>query len=106
MFDEEGSKIVQKLMDKAKAKNVTMTLPVDFITGDKFDEKATVGQATVKEGIKGNNLVAVYYLRRRRLCFWFGLFVCLSVCPSDYSQTCERILTKFFGGVGHGSRTK
>ena len=22
--------------------------------------------------------------------------VCLSVCPSDYSQTCERILTKFF----------
>ena len=32
--------------------------------------------------------------------------VCLSVCPSDYSQTCERILTKFFGGVGHGSRIK
>ena len=32
--------------------------------------------------------------------------VCLSVCPSDYSQTCERILTKCFGGVGHGSRTK
>ena len=47
-----------------------------------------------------------YLCRRRRLCFWFGLFVCLSVCPSDYSQTCERILTKFFGGVGHGSRTK
>jgi len=32
--------------------------------------------------------------------------VCLSACPSDYSQTCERILTKFCGGVGHGSRTK
>ena len=31
------------------------------------------------------------------------LSVCLSVCPSDYSQ---RIMTKFFGGVGHGSRTK
>ena len=57
LFDEEGSKIVQKLMDKAKAKNVTMTLPVDFVTGDKFDEKATVGQATVKDGIKGNNMV-------------------------------------------------
>ena len=39
----------------------------------------------------------VYYLRRRRrLCFRCGLFVCLSVCPSDYSQTCERILTNFF----------
>ena len=24
--------------------------------------------------------------------------VCLSVCPSDYSQTCERILTKFLEG--------
>jgi len=34
------------------------------------------------------------------------LSVCLFVCPSDYSQTCERILAKFFGGVGHGSRTK
>ena len=34
------------------------------------------------------------------------LSVRLSVCPSDYSETCERILTKFFGGVGHGSRTK
>jgi len=32
--------------------------------------------------------------------------VCLSVCPSDCSQNCERILTKFFGGVGHGSGTK
>jgi len=32
--------------------------------------------------------------------------VCLSVCPLDYSQTCERILMKFFGGVLHGSRTK
>ena len=32
--------------------------------------------------------------------------VCLSVCPSDYSQTCERILTKFFVRVGHDSRTK
>ena len=37
---------------------------------------------------------------------FFVRSVCLSVCPSDYSQTCERILTKFFGGVGHGSRTK
>ena len=44
-----------------------------------------------------------YLRRRRRLSFWCGLFV----CPSDYSQTCERILTKFYVGVaGHGSRTK
>jgi len=27
--------------------------------------------------------------------------VCLSVCPSDNWKSCERILTKFLGGVGH-----
>jgi hypothetical protein len=57
LFDEEGSKIVPKLMEKAKAKKVTITLPVDFVTGDKFDEKASVGQATVAAGIKGSAMV-------------------------------------------------
>jgi len=47
-----------------------------------------------------------YYLRRRSLCFYFGLFVCLSVRPSDNWKSCERILTKFLGGVGHGPGTK
>jgi len=46
-----------------------------------------------------------HYVRRRRLCFHFGLFVCLSVCPSDNWKSCERILTKFLGGVGHGPGT-
>jgi len=31
------------------------------------------------------------------------LSVCLSVCPSDNWKSCERILTKFLGGVGHRS---
>ena len=31
--------------------------------------------------------------------------VCLSVCPSDNSKSCERTLTKFLGGVGHGPGT-
>ena len=39
-------------------------------------------------------------------CFHFGLFVCLSVRPSDNWKSCERILTKFPGGVGHGPGTK
>jgi len=42
------------------------------------------------------------YLHRRRLCFYFGLFV----CPSDNWKSCERILTKFLGGVGHSPGTK
>ena len=53
------------------------------------------------------NVINRYYLRRSSAEVMFLVrSVCLSVCPSDYSQTCERILTKFFGGVGHGSRTK
>jgi len=40
-----------------------------------------------------------FYLRRSRLYFWFGLFVCLSVCPSDNGKSCERILTKFLEGA-------
>ena len=51
LYDEEGSKIVQKLVEKAKANNVTITLPVDLVTGDKFAETATVGNATVESGI-------------------------------------------------------
>jgi len=45
-----------------------------------------------------------YYLRRRRLCFRFRLFVllfCLFVWPSDNWKSCEQILTKFLGRVGH-----
>lgn len=51
LFDEGGSKIVQKVMDKAKAKNVQIHLPVDVVTGSKFAEDAVVGAATVQSGI-------------------------------------------------------
>jgi len=51
LYDEEGSKIVQKLMDKAKANNVQIHLPVDFITGDKFAEDAAVGTSSVADGV-------------------------------------------------------
>jgi len=55
----------------------------------------------------------LHYLLRMRLCFYFGLFVCLFACllvclsvhPSDNWKSCELILTKFLGGVGHGSGT-
>lgn len=56
MFDQEGAKIVQKLMDKAKEKNVQIHLPVDFVTADKFAEDATVGAATLESGIGADAL--------------------------------------------------
>ena len=33
------------------------------------------------------------------------MFSLRSVCPSRNSKSCERILTKFLGGVGHGPGT-
>lgn len=51
MFDEEGAKIVRNLLDKAKKNNVQIHLPCDFVTADKFDEKAQVGSATLESGI-------------------------------------------------------
>jgi 3-phosphoglycerate kinase len=60
LFDPEGAKIAKELFDKAKAKGVTITLPVDFITADRFpgspEDIAAVqtGVATDKEGIPAN----------------------------------------------------
>jgi len=51
LFDEEGAKIVNDLLDKAKKNNVQIHLPVDFVTADKFAENAAVGAADVKCGI-------------------------------------------------------
>jgi len=51
LYDEDGAKIVQNLVQKANDKNVKLHFPVDFITADKFDENAQVGSATVESGI-------------------------------------------------------
>lgn len=51
LYDEPGAAVVDEVMQLAKAKNVQIHLPVDFITGDKFAEDATVGSATVESGI-------------------------------------------------------
>jgi len=36
LFDAEGAKIAKELFDKAKARGVKITLPVDFVTADRF----------------------------------------------------------------------
>ena len=37
LYDENGAIIVPNLMEKATKNNVKIHLPVDFVTGDKFD---------------------------------------------------------------------
>uniref|UniRef100_U5ELT8 Phosphoglycerate kinase n=1 Tax=Corethrella appendiculata TaxID=1370023 RepID=U5ELT8_9DIPT len=56
LFDADGAKIVQNLVDKAKKNNVQLHLPVDFVTGDKFAEDAAVGAATVEGGIPAGHM--------------------------------------------------
>uniref|UniRef100_A0A8C2V3Y4 Phosphoglycerate kinase n=1 Tax=Chinchilla lanigera TaxID=34839 RepID=A0A8C2V3Y4_CHILA len=47
LFDEEGAKTVQDLTSKAEKNGVKITLPVDVVPADTFDENAKTGQATV-----------------------------------------------------------
>merc|ERR1712038_2184962 len=51
LYDEEGAAIVPQLMEKAKANNVKIHLPVDFVTADKFAPDAQVGAAELETGI-------------------------------------------------------
>lgn len=51
LFDEEGAKTVNDIIEKAKKNNVEIVLPVDYITADKFDKDANTGYATDKDGI-------------------------------------------------------
>jgi len=57
LFDPEGAKIAKELFAKAKAKGVKITLPVDFVTADRFPGSPAdiaavqVGTADDKQGI-------------------------------------------------------
>lgn len=51
LFDEEGSKKAADLLEKAKKNNVEVVFPVDYVTADKFDKDAKVGQADDQSGI-------------------------------------------------------
>ncbi|KAK9459503.1 phosphoglycerate kinase [Lipomyces oligophaga] len=51
LYDAEGAKTVAEVIAKAKANNVKVILPVDYVTGDKFSKDATVGYATDSTGI-------------------------------------------------------
>lgn len=51
LFDPEGAKIVEELMEKAKEKGVKIHLPVDFVCADKFDPEAATQSADAATGI-------------------------------------------------------
>ena len=45
LFDGEGAAIVGEIMAEAERKGVNIHLPVDHITGDKFDKAANVSDS-------------------------------------------------------------
>jgi phosphoglycerate kinase len=51
LFDKDGAAIVPELLEKAKAKGVTIHLVEDFVCGDKFAADAQVKTFTKAEGI-------------------------------------------------------
>jgi phosphoglycerate kinase len=51
LYDKAGAELVPKLLEKAKQKGVTIHLPTDFVTADKFDANANTGYATKEQGI-------------------------------------------------------
>lgn len=82
LYDPEGAKIVQHLLDKASKKNVQIHLPVDFVIGDKFDENASSSCATVDKGIPdgwmgldiGSQSIEIFSesIRRAKVIVWNG----------------------------------
>ncbi|HEY5078916.1 MAG TPA: phosphoglycerate kinase [Opitutaceae bacterium] len=51
LFDPEGAKIVGELVEKAKARGVSIILPVDYVCADKFDPNAATRPADDSTGI-------------------------------------------------------
>ncbi|KAJ3287838.1 phosphoglycerate kinase [Borealophlyctis nickersoniae] len=51
LFDKEGAKIAQQLVDKAKSKGVKLYFPLDYVTANKFAADAETGYATKEQGI-------------------------------------------------------
>ncbi|CAF1389210.1 unnamed protein product, partial [Didymodactylos carnosus] len=50
LFDEDGSKEIEKIMDKAKSKNVQIHLPSDFVTATEMKDDAQTKETTIDHG--------------------------------------------------------
>jgi phosphoglycerate kinase len=51
LFDTEGAKIVQQLVDEARTRGVKLIFPVDYVCADKFSPDAATQPATDATGI-------------------------------------------------------
>jgi phosphoglycerate kinase len=82
LFDPEGAKIVAELMEKAKARGVSIILPVDYLAADRFDPNAAARPADDSTGIPkgwmgldaGPRSIALYReaIMRAKTIIWNG----------------------------------
>ncbi len=82
LFDPEGAKIVAELVEKAKARGVSIILPVDYVCADKFDANAATRPADDSTGIPkgwmgldcGPKSIALFdaAIRRAKTIVWNG----------------------------------
>ena len=82
LFDPEGAKIVGELVEKAKARGVSILLPVDYVCADKFDANAATRPADDSTGIPkgwmgldcGPKSIALFdaAIRRAKTIVWNG----------------------------------
>ena len=113
LYDEEGAKVTQELMDLAEKKGVKMHLPVDFVTGDKFAEDATVGTATVDSGISdgclgldiGPESVKLFsdVIKRAKLILWNGPAGVFEM--SSFAQGTKGIMDEVVAATSKGATT-
>lgn len=52
LFDEKGFGVIDSLMAKAKARNIAIYLPIDFLVGDRFTRDCNVRSANLASGIE------------------------------------------------------
>ena len=82
LFDPEGAKIVGELVEKAKARGVSIILPVDYVCADRFDANASTRPADDSTGIPkgwmgldgGPKTIALFdaAIRRAKTIVWNG----------------------------------
>jgi phosphoglycerate kinase len=56
IYDEEGAKTVQEILQKAKEKNVEIIFPEDFVIADEIKEGVSTSVVGLEEGIPSNKL--------------------------------------------------
>ena len=113
LFDEEGAKIINELMEAAKKKGVSIHLPVDFVCGSKFSNDAETSTATIEEGIPagylgldiGSKSIEIFsdVIEKAKLVFWNGPVGVFEM--SKFAEGTKKIMDKVCEATARGVTT-